>query len=42
MRLAAVAVRFGESVLALNREPQERLQAVVPTRFPIVLLAEIG
>ena len=39
---AAVAVRFGSTLVTLDREQRERAQAVIPTRFPTEALAETG
>jgi predicted nucleic acid-binding protein len=39
---AAVALRFGSTLVTLDREQRERMQAVIPARFPAEVLAEVG
>lgn len=39
---AAVALRFGSTLVTLDREQRERVQAVIPARFPAEALAEGG
>ncbi len=38
---AAVALRFGSVLVTLDREQRERVQAVIPTRFPAEAMAEV-
>jgi len=37
---AAVAVRFGSTLVTLDQEQRERVQAVIPARFPAEVLTE--
>ncbi len=37
---AAVALRFGSTLITLDREQEDRLQRVIPTRFPAEARAE--
>jgi len=39
---AAVALRFGSTMITLDREQRERAEAVIPARFPAEALAEMG
>jgi predicted nucleic acid-binding protein len=39
---AAVALRFGSTLVTLDREQRERVGAVIPARFPAEALAEAG
>ena len=37
---AAVALRFGSTIVTLDREQRERVAALIPTRLPAELLAD--
>ena len=39
---AAIALRFGSTLVTLDREQQERVAAALPARFPAKVLEEIG
>ncbi|MBN1134991.1 MAG: type II toxin-antitoxin system VapC family toxin [Anaerolineae bacterium] len=39
---AAVALRFGSTLVTLDREQRERAQAVIPALFPVEALADRG
>jgi predicted nucleic acid-binding protein len=39
---AAVALRFGSTLVTLDREQRERVAAALPARFPAQVLEEIG